>query len=433
MNNKILKKNFLFNIHNNYNTSRTELTLFGIKLKFYNENLIRIPDYSKALQKAKEKYKNKQKIRVGFYVSENAKWNAEELYKLLAQSEEFEPVIIVSLLDYVHNGDDTTRNNLQENYEFFKNSGKNVVKAYDEEKKEYIPLENFDIDIIFYQQPWGVPDIHNIEYTKDFALNCHYMYGLFIFLTDKIKFHFFKKVKFFFISNEDEKKLYTQKGVKNLYVTGFPKLDIYKSIKRTKPKTEKQTIIYAPHFSYQRNSILKIGTFDKTGIKILEFAKQHPEYDWIFKPHPALKNTLCHDKKYGEKFAQEYYEKWGKVGKVYEKGNYFDLFINSDLMITDSAAFLLEYLPTQKPLIRLENSNSAPLNSFGKKLIENAYRIKNYNNFEAIFHKIMKENNDELRDKRIEFVKTIIKEQSSSIAVINYILDEIKGKNDKQK
>ena len=45
----------------------------------------------------------------------------------------------------------------------------------------------------------------------------------------------------------------------------------------------------------------------------------------------------------------------------------------------------------------------------------------------------MKENNDELRDKRIEFVKTIIKEQSSSIAVINYILDEIKGKNDKQK
>ena len=173
-------KNFLFNIYNNHNTSRTEITLFGVKLKFYNKKLTKMPDYSKALQKVQEKYKNNQKIRVGFYVSENAKWNAEELYKLLEQSQEFEPVIIASILSYAHEGD-KSRNTVQENYDFFKNTGKNVVKAYDEEKKEYIPLENFDIDIIFYQQPWGIPDIHNIEYTKDFALSCYFRYGLFIF------------------------------------------------------------------------------------------------------------------------------------------------------------------------------------------------------------------------------------------------------------
>lgn len=420
-------KNKLFDIYDNYNTSRTEITLLGIKIKLTNKKLIKMPDYSNALQKVQQKYKNNQKIRVGFYVSENAKWNAEELYNLFERSEEFEPIIVVSLLSYVHDGDDITRNNLQENYDFFKASGKNVVKAYDEEKKEYIPLENFDLDVIFYQQPWGIPDIHNIEITKDFALTCYFRYGLFIFKAKNMNMPLFKKIKFFFISNEEEKEIYTKKGFKNLYVTGFPKLDIYKTIQRTKIETDKKTIIYAPHFSYRKNSILKIGTFDKTGEKILSFAKTHPEYNWIFKPHPVLRNELTHDKKYGENYIKQYYSEWDKIGKVYEKGNYFDLFINSDLMITDSSAFLLEYLPTQKPLIRLENPNSAPLTLFGKKLIENAYRIKNYDNFEVIFNKLMKENNDELLYKRIEFTKTVTTEQGSSVEVINCILNEIKG------
>lgn len=419
-------KNFLFNIHNNYNTSRTEITLLGIKFKLYNKKLIKMPDYSKALKKVQEKYQNNQKIRVGFYVSENAKWNAEELYKLFEQSNEFEPVVVASILSYAHEGD-SSRNTVQENFEFFKNANKNVVKAYDEDKKEFIPLENFDLDVIFYQQPWGIPDIHNVERTKDFALSCYFRYGLFIFKSKDMKLPLLEKVKYFFISNEEEREIYTQKGFKNLYVTGFPKLDIYKTITRTKPDTEKQTIIYAPHFSYQKNSILRIGTFDKTGEKILEFAKKHSEYNWIFKPHPTLRNRLCEDKKYGEKFVENYYSEWDKIGKVYEKGNYFDLFINSDLMITDSSAFLLEYLPTQKPLIRLENPNSASLTLFGKKLVENAYRTKNYDIFEEIFNNVIKDNKDELLNKRIEFTKTVTKEQGSSIEVINCILNEIKG------
>ena len=415
-------KNLLFNIYNNYNTSRTEITLMGIKLKFFNEKLVRIPDYTNALNKVKTKYQNKEKIRVAFYVSENAKWNAEELYKLFEQSEEFEPVIVVSLLSYVHEGDDVTRNNLQENYDFFKKSGKNVVKAYDEEKKEYIPLENFDIDIIFYQQPWGIPDIHNIETTKDFALSCHFHYGLNIFKSKMDDMPFYKKLFINFLSNDKEQK----KCDTNTCVIGFPKLDIYKTLKRTKSETDKKTIIYAPHFSYKKNSILKIGTFNRTGEQILEFAKQHPEYNWVFKPHPVLKNELAHDKKYGIDFINNYYSEWAKIGTVCENGDYFNLFINSDLLITDCSAFLLEYLPTGKPIFRLERENSAKLTTFGEKIVENTYQIYSFVDFERYFSEVFACKKDSLKNKREQFINLKINKNSSSQIIVEKLLNVLK-------
>ena len=418
-------KNFLFNIYDNYNTSRTEITFLGIKLKFYNERLIRIPDYTNALNKVKEKYKNKEKIRVAFYVSENAKWNAEELYKLLEQSEEFEPIVVVSLLSYVHEGDDVTRNNLQENYDFFKKSGKNVVKAYDKEKKEYIPLENFDIDIIFYQQPWGIPDIHNIERTKDFALSCHISYGVVIFDCDLDYRPFFKKLFCYFASIEQMVEKMKEKGFFNTYAISFPKLDIYKSIKRTKKEEDKKTIIYAPHFSYQKNSLLKIGTFNRTGEQILEFAKQHPEYNWVFKPHPVLKNELYHDKKYGKKFVEKYYSEWAEIGEIYDQGNYFELFMNSDLLITDCCAFLLEYLPSLQPLIRLENQGGLPFSVLGKELINVVYRTKTFAGFEKIFIDIFQKNNDYLKEKRTKFINSIIEKKNSSEQIVEILQGKI--------
>jgi len=431
MKNKIINKKFLFNVYNNYKTSRKEITFLGIKLKIYNKKLTRIPNYTKVLNKIKEKYKNKEKIRVGFYVSENAKWNAEELYRLLEKNEQYEPIVIVSLLEYVHTGDDITRNNLKENYEFFKNSGKKVVKAYNEEKKEYIALENFDIDIVFYQQPWGIPDIHNIDYVKDFALCCHFHYGLHIFKSKITDIPFYKKLFIYFVNNKNEEIELKAKGYQNVFTIGYPKLDIYKSIKRVKKETEKKTIIYAPHLSYKKRSVLKIGTFNETGIKLLKFAQQHSEYNWIFKPHPALKNQLYNDKKYGKEFVEKYYSEWNKLGNTYEQGNYFNLFINSDLMITDCSSFLIEYLPTKAPLFRLERIDSVPLNDFGEELIENLYRIYNFQCFEKTFNEVIKNNTDYLQTRRIEFVNKLLEEKTSSQRIIDILFKMMKEEENK--
>lgn len=415
-----LKK--IFSIHNNINTCRTEYTVLGIKFKIYNQKLVKRPNYSFVISKLQEKFNNKEKIRVAFLVSENSKWNAEELYNLLDKSSEFEPFILVTLLSYVHCGDDVTRNNLEENYNFFLNSGKKVYKAYDNEKKEYISLKEFSPDIVFYQQPWGVSQEQDIEETSKFALTCHFHYGLNVFKSKMEDMPFYRKLFKYFVSHKEEEDILKSLEYVNTDVIGFPKLDIYKSIQR-KSQQEKKTIIYAPHFSYPKDSILKIGTFDKTGEKILEFAKAHPEYNWIFKPHPVLKNELMHDKKYGEKFIEKYYGEWAKISNVYEQGNYFQMFMDSDLLITDCAAFLLEYIPTGKPIFRLEREDSVPLTEFGNKIVENIYRIYNFVEFERYFSEVLLNSVDGLKTKREHFIELNIGRESSSQRIIKKLIE----------
>lgn len=403
----------LFEVKNNVKLMRTEISLFGIRFKIRNEKLFEYPDYTFALEKAMKKYRNKEKIKVGFLVSEQGKWNCEELYNLLAQSDVFEPIVLVTLLEHAHLGIDKTRNDLNESYEYFVKNNKNVQKAYDEEKKEYIDLKTFGIDILFYQQPWELVEIQNIDEVSKYALCCYFPYGLDIFENKLVNFLFHEKLFIYFLPNEyisKERQKYRFSNRNNEMIVGFPKFDIYKPYLKNEnvdivPKAKK-TIIYAPHFGYSSKHILNIGTFDKTGVKILEFAKKHNEYNWVFRPHPNLKYTLYSDKKYGEKFADSYFEEWKKFAQISEKESALNLFLNSDLLITDASTFLLEYLFSKKPIIRLcrKSNKNNKFNCFGEELSKCLYCAYSFNDFENYFNKIMVKNEDVLREKRINFL-----------------------------
>ena len=65
--------NKIFSIKHNIITCRTEITFCGIKLKFYNEKLLKRPNYANALKNLQTKFKNKEKIRVAFLVNDNTK------------------------------------------------------------------------------------------------------------------------------------------------------------------------------------------------------------------------------------------------------------------------------------------------------------------------------------------------------------------------
>ena len=61
--------NKIFSIKQNEITCHTEITLFGIKVKIYNPDLLKKPDYTNALKNIQTKFKNKEKIRVAFLVN----------------------------------------------------------------------------------------------------------------------------------------------------------------------------------------------------------------------------------------------------------------------------------------------------------------------------------------------------------------------------
>lgn len=382
-------------------------------------------NYKKVLKKLKQEVKQR-KIRVLFYVCENQKWAFQTLYELLEKDSIFEPFVVVSLLNHVISGDDKTRNNLEENYQFFKSRGMNV--KYGIRNGKTIPLEEFKPDIVFYEQQWELPKTHKPYNVSKYALTAYSYYSLPIFdYTGDYSRKFHKMLFRTFADSEENLKRYEKyEGGKlnNYVVTGYSKLDVYAD---NNPIDEAKIwknpdgfkIIYAPHHSFADKGI-DVATFHKNGQLILDLAKQNPQTTWIFKPHPAFKHEVLRNKIMSEEELNNYFAEWENVGKVYTQGDYFDIFKSSDLMITDCCSFLAEYLPTGKPVIRPLRDGNIRLNSLGEKVVEGYYQTNGNEELEKIFKQLVIDKNDPKKEIRLNSIKNVYnKNEKSVVKLIN--------------
>ena len=140
--------------------------------------------------------------------------------------------------------------------------------------------------------------------------------------------------------------------------------------------------------------------------------------------HPDLKEVLYKDKRYGKDFIEKYYKQWAQIGKVYDTGNYFEQFMSSDILITDCDSFLLEYMPTLKPIIRLTNKKTKmKFSKLGKLISQGLYQVTDFNQFKKHFEQIIVQNQDPLLEKRKEIVHALIDDNSASQKIIDYILN----------
>ena len=390
--------------------------------------------YKQKLSELSQKL-SKEKIKVVFLIRENQKWTYGPLYKLFEEDSRFEPCVLVSLLQLSHKGKDKTRNNLEENYNFFKQRNINVDYAYRNGK--YIDLKEFNPDIIFYDQPYELPPEHSPIYTSEFALNCYSSYSYEMLdcegdFTQKFHSYLFK----YFLEhslNVERYGSYNSENAENCVVTGYPKLDVYLDTKE--PHTDvwkdnsKFKIIYAPHHSMDKKGI-HLATFRENYKYILDFAKKNTETTWIFKPHPRLKYALLRNKIMTMEEIENYYNEWREIGNIYEQGDYFDIFKTSDMMITDGCSFLGEYLPTTKPLIRLVGDKALKLNKLGEMIVSGYYQVYNKEEFEKQIYDIVVNKEDTKKELRENLIKEIIDEkETSSHKIYSYILKTISEVN----
>lgn len=376
-------------------------------------------------------YPNEKKIKVLFLIRETSKWTYESLYRELEKSKEFEPMIAVSLLKDVIKGKDTTRNDLEISYEFFQTRGYNVVKAVKNNK--YIDLKTFEPDIVFYDQPWLLPQIHSPFRVSNFALTayCPYSFELLEYKKDyKNSFHYL--LWCYFVDNELNLKrfeTYSAKNVKNCQTLGYPKLDVYVKPENIKnncwKNSEKTKIIYAPHHSFEQNG-LRLATFTENGKFILDLAKKYSDKTtWIFKPHPRLTHALLKNKIMTRSEIDNYYKEWEKIGTVYTKGDYFDIFKTSDLMITDCGSFLCEYLLTGNPIIQLINKGHSKFNALGEKITSYNYKAYCCEDIKNILTEIINKK-DYNKEKRQTLIKDIIDiKETSASKIYKYLLKEV--------
>lgn len=339
-----------------------------------------------------KKIRKQDSINVAFLVEENSKWNGASLYQKLMQDSRFSPMVLVRISNNVNFENDV-------NYLFFKQRNYNVFAIANIED-----LYAHKPDMVFYQQPWSSIGIRNkfspFRLSK-YALCLYFPYGIattieISFIWDNCRF-FFKTLYKQFIFNSECVKQYESRGIHNVIATGHPQLDVYGKPVKSNPWQDlaKIKIIYAPHHAFAGRA-----TFTWNGKDILQIAKNNPNTEWIFKPHPRFKKAIIHAQIMTSEEIDKYFQEWEQIGQIYDQGDYYDIFRTSDLMITDCNGFLTEYLPTGNPVIHLIPAKDAVWSAISQKSSRHYYKVQNLAELERTFDMLIKEQKDPLKIER---------------------------------
>jgi hypothetical protein len=389
------------------------------------------PKIFKRYKKIIKKIAKKKQIRVIFLISENSKWKAQSLFDLMDKSEKFEPIIALTVLKGVHKGEDITRNNIDEDYNYFRNKGMQVVLAYEDNK--FLDLKNFNPDIVFYQQPWDISKLQSPKEVSKYALTYYIPYYVNNYELQPIEYEqeLHRFVYKYFVLNkwwEDEYK--RKSNLNNVVGLGNPILDNFRQ--NNNHDKDKNYVIYAPHYSFfhelNKNPV-NYGTFLENGELILGFAQEHKEYNWVFKPHPQLKFALY--KVWGKDKTDKYYMDWENIGLACYDSSYIELFKKSKLLITDCDSFLLEYFCTTNPIIHLISPKcSINPSEFSKNIFDSFYKVKTNEELFASLDEILIKNNDFKKESRnMALKKSNLLNSYAAQNIIDEILKDVDIKN----
>lgn len=390
-------------------------------------------------KKALKKVSQKERIKCVFLALFEEVWKVEEVYKLMEDDHRFDPVILVCpIVDYGH---ENMIQRMNQCFDSFKKKGYNVLKSFDERTKSFLDIRKaLEPDILIYTNPYkGLID--DRYYITNF-LDILTIYVPYYFgesnnynLMCNLPFHnllwrFYQET----IYHKDYSRLHSYNRARNVVVTGYPGIEnlispnvIQSAMVWKGADVKMKRIIWAPHHTIDKNSLCNYSCFMRYSAFMIEMARKYcNEVQFVFKPHPLLKNKL--EKIWGKKEIEDYYACWEEMPNTCVKeGEYADLFLTSDAMIHDSGSFLIEYLYVNKPVMR--TLNEVPLektfNPFALKCLEQYYLANNEVEIEKFILNVIN-NVDPLKEQRTKFVNEVLMPKGSpSQNIIDDILDSI--------
>lgn len=237
--------------------------------------------------------------------------------------------------------------------------------------------------------------------------------------------------------NEYCKKLIKDKyGSQKNVIVGSPAFDyVYRHYEDDKRfKKGMIHVLWTPHHSIEsKKSYDNIiggtyGTFLTYKDYIVgEWLNSHPEVVLHIKFHPLLgKRYNEHCKSHGIDNNFKNFTDSIKDNKrifIHDHEDYHSLFMHSDIILNDSLSFILEWLPTDKPMILLRNDNSSNYSPYGMSLIEDCcYQVRKEIQLEYMFSLICRGYDYKNRESRIRELY-ISEKESNSDFLVNIIHD----------
>lgn len=391
-------------------------------------------DYAKAIKLIRQKT---TPLKIVFIVNDSSGWKYDSVYKMMDQDVDFEPMILVCPL-VSHYSESQATDIFHHTFSFFSEKGYRVMKACDKVYDESIGVDELKPDLIFYSSLWTdyIHPKYNEKSLRKY-LKGYVNYGFSNTIDSWGYASAFHGLMWrYFAECEDIRTIALQvqpREMQNMVVTGYPIYDEYQSavgddsMWKNADKKYKR-IIWAPHHSIEgHDGLLKLSTFLEIAEEMLAFAESHHDlFQFVFKPHPLLKQALYDHPNWGKKKTEDYYEHWKNgINTSLVTGTYIDLFKSSDAMIHDCGSFIIEYLYSQKPVMYLGGNRENQSNGVGRKAYECHYHGLNIEEVKTFLFDVVIGGKDPMKDKRKLFYNNMLLPPNGCTAAEN-ILNEIK-------
>lgn len=163
-----------------------------------------------------------------------------------------------------------------------------------------------------------------------------------------------------------------------------------------------------------KSDVLGYSTFLEIANGMLELAEEYSsKVQFVFKPHPLLKEKLCRTEVWGRGKTEEYFARWAAMPNTsLTDGEYYDLFMTSDALIHDCCSFMTEYLYTGKPLMFITHDKeriAGSVNDFGKECLKRHYFGNGIKEIKAFIDTVVIGGDDKMKGDRKSFFEESLK------------------------
>lgn len=289
---------------------------------------------------------------------------------------------------------------------------------------EYIGFEDYSLetrrpDVVFLQNPYdearpetfrsqylhqrGVK-IAYIPYALDTGIGEESMVYQYNLLCQNIATWIFARSQ----RHKDEFAVQCQAGNKHVHVTGHPKFDYYDARYNKKnaafQNQRKKTLLWTTHFVLPGE--VKMYTTFNLYCRVFMKIMMRDDIHLIIRPHPLFTQWIDA----ASQSARDNYQKLVTLSATRDNvtwdtsENYQDSFSKSDALIADAGSFLLEYLPSTKPILYLTHETCHGLNKTAD-FIYSSYDVAWHENDINKFVDNVVSNNDLMKPLREKVLK----------------------------
>lgn len=216
---------------------------------------------------------------------------------------------------------------------------------------------------------------------------------------------------------------------RQFHVTGHPKADYLRAAEPRWPLMEEpdrgpfSKIVWSAHHSILTGWI-DFGTFPSVCVDMLEWAREAPEKQFTFMPHPQLvSNASLPGSPIDRRCVKAVLEAWEALPNtsMYQGPDYASVLAGSDVVVTDGLSMLIEPQVIHKPIVFIERPGHRPFNKMGNIARSGFHTAVDVSSVRRLITSLEELGHDPLRGRQEAAVRTLFGEGSSSKRIVDAI------------